>query len=58
MTKLEKELCDALQAARIQLVALGGDSSGLVTKDEAEECSVDMIQWEILRMIDVALSHC
>ena len=57
-TLREKELMAALQAARSQLVTLGGDSSGLVTKAEAGECSVDMIQWEVLKIIDTALARC
>jgi len=47
----------ALQAARYRLVTLAGDSSGLVTKAEAEECGVDMLQWHLLKQIDDALAR-
>ena len=56
-SKLELELMTALSVARKHLVTLGGDSSGLLTRAEAHECSVDMIQWEVLQIIDTALSH-
>lgn len=55
-TPLENKLRSALEAARAHIVTLGGDSSGLLTEAEAHECSVDMIQWQMLRVIDDALA--
>ena len=51
------DLLQALRIARQQIVTLGGDLSGLTTKEEAQECSVDMIQWEVLQVIDEALAN-
>jgi hypothetical protein len=46
-----------LKNARSSLTAFGGDPSGLVTEAEAQECSVDMIQWALLRQIDECLAE-
>lgn len=47
-----EKLRDLLLTARNHIATLGGDTSGLVTRAEAQECSVDMIQWEMLRKLD------
>lgn len=57
-TPLEQKLQCALETARAHIVTLGGDSSGLITAAEANECSVDMVQWSILKLIDDALANC
>lgn len=56
LSPLEGKLQTALKAARAHIATLGGDSSGLLTEAQAHECGVDMIQWQILRMIDDALA--
>jgi DNA-binding transcriptional regulator YiaG len=53
--KLDTEIArirEVLSIARDHIATLGGDSSGLLTEAEAQECSVDMIQWKMLRLLD------